>query len=107
MAEYIERDALLAEFKRLGLGEHGLIERVFADGVYVVIAGMPAADVAPVVHGRWAPVDEVPPCGEWRCTACGDTRTFVWDMSTDDMRGCYAYCPNCGARMDGDSDETN
>lgn len=52
MAEYIEREALLAEFDRLGLGEHSLAEKVFSDGVRTIIAGMPAANVAPVVHCR-------------------------------------------------------
>ena len=52
MAECIEREALIAKFKKMGLGEHGLVERLFADGVYAVIAAFPAADVAPVVHGH-------------------------------------------------------
>lgn len=50
MAEYIEREALITKFKKMELGEHGLIERLFADGVYAVIAAFPAADVAPVVR---------------------------------------------------------
>lgn len=53
MAEYIEREALITKFKKMELGEHGLVERLFADGVYAVIAAFPSADVAPVVHGRW------------------------------------------------------
>lgn len=48
--EYIEREALISEFKRLTLGENSLIERVFADGVYAVIEQFPAADVAPAVE---------------------------------------------------------
>ncbi len=48
MAEYIEREALFAEFDRLGLGEHSIVEKVFSDGVRTIIAGMPAADVAPI-----------------------------------------------------------
>lgn len=50
MAEYIERKLLIDEFDRLGLGDHSLVERVFSDGVRTIIAGIPAADVAPVVH---------------------------------------------------------
>lgn len=52
MAEYIEREALIAEFKRLTLGENSLIERIFADGVYAVIETFPAADVVEVVRCR-------------------------------------------------------
>lgn len=50
MAEYIDREALIAEFKRMKLGENSFIERVFADGVYAIIEQFPAADVAPVVR---------------------------------------------------------
>lgn len=50
MAEYIRREALIAEFKRLKLGENSFIERVFADGVYAIIEQFPAADVVPVVR---------------------------------------------------------
>ena len=50
MAEYNEREALIAEFKRLKLGENSFIERVFADGVYAIIEQFPAADVVPVVR---------------------------------------------------------
>lgn len=52
MAEYIEREALIDEFDRLGLGDHSFVERVFSDGVRTIIAGIPAADVVPVVHCR-------------------------------------------------------
>ena len=48
MVEYIERNALIAEFKRLTLGENSLVERLFADGVYAVIETFPAADVVEV-----------------------------------------------------------
>ena len=50
MDEFIEREALITKFKKMELGEHGLVERLFADGVYAVIAAFPAADVAPVVR---------------------------------------------------------
>ena len=39
----IDADALTAKFKEIGLGEHSLIERLFADGVYVMI------DYAPTI----------------------------------------------------------
>jgi hypothetical protein len=44
MDEYIKREALITKFKKMELGEHGLVERLFADGVYAVIAAFPAAD---------------------------------------------------------------
>lgn len=96
MDEYIKRSALIAEFKRLGLGANSLVERIFADGVYTVIETMPAADVAPVRHGRWI----------WNaartkpfCSECGEE---PWRASNFVLPN---YCPNCGAKMDGAENE--
>lgn len=60
-----------------------------------IVASPPAADVAPVVHGRWsdAGFGELPkhaPYG-WACSACGGIS----------FNNEYIYCPNCGAKMDG------
>ena len=49
----------------------------------------PAADVAPLVHGRWEEIRD--PYGKiegWLCK-CGR-----------EVMGKYNYCPNCGAKMD-------
>lgn len=54
------------------------------------IKAIPAADVAPVRHGRWMCHGD---CGVTECSVCG------W--SIEEYVGDYAYCPNCGARMDG------
>ena len=52
-----------------------------------------AADVAPVVHGRW--VDNgIPDSILSGCSVCG----FTCGSSS------FFYCPNCGAKMD-ESDE--
>ena len=90
MAEYIEREALITKFKKMELGEHGLVERLFADGVYAVIAAFPAADVAPVVHGRWIPFHSKISGDIQYCSACE-----IGFVAKSD------YCPHCGAKMDG------
>ena len=52
-----------------------------------------AVDTAPVVHGRWIDIPDKPEWDQKMCSICGDYRC------------CYGnYCPNCGAKMDGDSD---
>ena len=65
-----------------------------------IVASAPAADVAPVVHTRWAHLGG----DEWCCSACGFVITTEgsWDKPTK------KYCEDCGAKMDiedgGDSD---
>lgn len=59
-----------------------------------------AADVAPVVHTRWAHLGG----DEWCCPVCGFVITTEgsWDKPTK------KYCEDCGAKMDGgDSDATD
>lgn len=57
-----------------------------------------AADVAPVVHGRWD--------GD-TCTACKLPWKYNMVQDADDW-GYFDpmpdYCPNCGAKMDGGAD---
>ena len=58
---------------------------------------IPAADVVPVVHGRWN-VIEGRRLDNAICSNCG--RRF------QAYYGAYSFCPNCGAKMDGgESDE--
>ena len=54
-----------------------------------VLRSVESADVAPVRHGRW----DSDMSGAW-CSVCGEYSEGEWN-----------YCPNCGARMDGESDE--
>ena len=60
------------------------------------LLSIPAADVAPVVHGRWVHLGG----DEWCCSACGFVITTEgsWDKPTK------KYCEDCGAKMDGDDD---
>lgn len=94
MAEYIEREALIAEFKRRKLGENSFIEKVFADGVYVIIEQFHAADVSPVVHSYWE--HKITNDGEniGICHNCKYPVSWFWEQAK--------YCLNCGAKMDGD-----
>lgn len=84
MTEYIGRDAAIEAAKHAwakGLEPSQYIE------------ALPAADVAPVVHGRWEHLGG----DEWCCSACGFVITTEgsWDKPTK------KYCEDCGAKMDG------
>lgn len=65
---------------------------------------IPAADVGPVVHGRWMP-SRYEDCSEqFRRVKCSQCDQEAYAMAFYVVDG--HYCPNCGAKMDGgDSDE--
>ena len=85
MAEYIDRNALIEHIKKDPLFD--LVEQY---GITGVIESFPAADAQPVKHGQWIldnPQYLVSHCSECRCF---NSIGYKWK-----------YCPNCGARMDG------
>ena len=59
----------------------------------------PAADVAPVVHGRWEEKDNV----SFDCIMMENIHwsTYICSECNGEAMCDYAYCPNCGAKMDG------
>lgn len=58
------------------------------------IEALPSADVQPVKHGRWINEGFL----NIYCSNCSKTPDgWPIPMQTD-------YCPNCGAKMDGDSE---
>ena len=93
MAEYIEREALLNHLKHrvapMSDGEQ-LIKGVnlALEILEEAVAMLSAADVAPVVHGRW-----VYGC---QCSVCGDRH----GPYNSRHKPYYNFCPNCGAKMD-------
>ena len=57
-------------------------------------------DVEPVRHGHWE--QEQPQYRLYKCSACNKV---CFAEKWGDETVLYNYCPNCGARMDGDNDE--
>ena len=55
----------------------------------------PTVDAVEVVHGRWEHAEYH---GFLRCSECKDV--YIDDTWIAD--GKWNYCPNCGAKMDGD-----
>lgn len=87
MAEYIDREALLLRIDCHGTNKFGMLD----EDIRVFVKEQPAADVAPVVHGRWNNMDGYKT--RKVCSECG------WDVP--EYGKFYSYCPNCGAKMDG------
>lgn len=98
MAEYVEREAIM-EFpirKDRCDKEHANEHFIFGiESVLEYVENLPAADVAPVVHGQWDGND---------CTVCKLPWKYNMVQDADDW-GYFDpmpdYCPNCGAKMDG------
>lgn len=60
-----------------------------------IFSEIPAADVAPVVNGRWVThYRSGTPVAEGYVSTCCD----MWNNRKSD------YCPHCGAKMDGGAD---
>lgn len=86
MAEYIEREALLAEYERLHTGEPGRARKLIAEA--------PAADVVEVKHGWWVKDGDF-----LICLNCESEINIKNSLGVENRKN---YCPNCGARMDGE-----
>ena len=130
MPKYIECKAAINRIKEYASDVYGIdlddanqfsgysLAENYCEGLYEateLIDDMPAADVAPVVHGRWfykhrhrggiriyegkdemgetrrISVDERYEIDDPYCSECGKLNESVW----------LNYCPHCGAKMDG------
>jgi hypothetical protein len=106
MAEYISKEALLYKFIE-GDGDDEFTDGYnFAVNDYrEEIKNMPAADVQPVKHGRWVQYNRNGEETYIECTnCCVPSRPRHLQMVTRSGEGLPDYCPNCGARMDGDAE---
>ena len=81
----------------------------YEDGrcVGVMVSGI-TGEQAPVYfervrHGRWKKSEDDYSClNIIRCSVCGEEWCFEVDDDVKDMN--YNYCPNCGAKMDGEDE---
>lgn len=91
MAEYIDRENYCENICHCS--------NEYCDRISCPIWKAPAADVAPVVHGRF--VHDGPRFAGgvdwWHCSNCGRLASGVETR--------FGYCPWCGARMDGNESE--
>ena len=102
MAEYIDREAAIAKCREIAACEwnHRASPVSWADAYEQFaedIEEIPAADVAPVVHGRW--IEKSAPARKiyFECSHCG-----AQENKHTAIKG--HYCWRCGAKMDGGAD---
>jgi hypothetical protein len=82
IAQYMDEDELLHHSRPLAIAYLALTEDASA----------------PVAHGEWLLRHEG--CGHyWECSVCHENPCIYVTKHTK-------FCPNCGAKMDGDSDES-
>lgn len=89
LADLISRAALLKDLSYCA-------PELWQDEEYIKVKIMKqhAVDAAPVVHARWVH-HEGGFNDHFECTACGEAIVLT---------GKWRFCPNCGAKMDGDAD---
>lgn len=99
MDDLISRTAALdaLDHERKVLIEQGRIgaEHIVVHHARRMIEDLPAVEAVPVVHGRWIdenPDDFLDP--RMRCSICTGIESPLLK---------WRYCPNCGAKMDGDA----
>lgn len=99
MAEYIDREELMREIMSNMALFTGTPDDVYkhdeqCNCAILYLERATAADVAPVVHGRWLCADDFVICSQ--CEAEMNQKN---SLGVDNFKN---YCPNCGAKMDGD-----
>ena len=106
MDEYIERETIIERLKKnLAASKPGSWEELCYHDAINSVNGIPAADVAPVLHGRWENVKEtemyVP---DMKLTITKTAETCSECKARIGFVGAKQYlfdtlCPSCGARM--------
>lgn len=85
MTKYVDIDAAKEAVRKAECNADYDGRRFDAEFIENALDFIPAADVAPVVHGRWNSMD-----GYKTRKVCSDFDIGDWN-----------YCPNCGEKMEG------
>ena len=115
MPKYIECKSAINRIKEYASDVYGIdlddakqfsgdsLTENYCEGLYEateLVDDIPAADVAPVVHGRWEQVKKWATKAKYRCSVCG--REIMSAVKVNIEK--YPYC-HCGAKMDGGADD--
>ena len=98
MDEYIRKESAISIFRAKAEMAVCTPAQPYFDCAAKMLELLPAADVAPVRHGWWEKQS-----GLYSCSECGTTCPYDVQADVIEYWACK-YCPNCGAKMDGDHD---
>lgn len=108
MAEYIEKAKLIEKFQNEVCTYNVLTHPIgycVLDKLDDVLNNMPVADVVEVKHGHWEKcIPRKINQPEAVCSNCG--RDVVYTVVNGKWK-FENYCPNCGAKMDGERKTDN
>lgn len=97
MPEYIEREKTVEILRSLGSRDYRRENGTIQDAIETLSSPeyTPAADVAPVVHGRWIKTyEDCDLCHE--CSLCGKPAL----LDGNEKEVLSPWCPHCGVKMD-------
>ena len=100
MDEYIEREATIKLLRSLGSRDYRREKGTIQEAIKMVSFPeyTPSADVTPMVHGQLETSSDIPDSLICSVCKCG------FDMWKHDP---HNYCPNCGAKMDGEAENAS
>ena len=102
MNEYIKKEALMFALCKeiIGDGDYYNGKDDMQDEIRDMVSRFPAADVAPVRHGRWETID----ASTWRWSHDGARAVHRVKYRHNEcgrvVQKKEPYCPNCGCKMD-------
>lgn len=98
MTDYIKREDAI-KIINSGISIDTDADKRYVNGLFRAIR---PADVAPVRYGLWYADED----SRIVCSECKHGAPYMYKISDKlVMQELTDYCPNCGARMDGESDE--
>ena len=83
------------QFETDDVEKYKLVEK----SAQMAVDGKTTADIVEVKHGKWIEKEEIYGDVYYTCSNCNNDWTTIDGTPQENF---MAYCPNCGAKMDGE-----